>query len=78
MQDGFVIVAPNRADLRLTMTIHGLRVLVRTGGRMRLNTAYTPSNLKRIASEYTGKSYARSQKGTAAALADLEQLKGGC
>ena len=38
---------------------------------MRLNTAYTPTNLKRAATRFTGETYKRGKLGTQKAIVDL-------
>lgn len=60
---------------RLSVVIRAMETHIRTGGKMRLTRMATPSNLRTIASEYTGKHYPRSAKGMETALADLKALQ---
>ena len=57
---------------RLTLVTKAIGFYLKTG--MQVNRAYTPANLKRVASEYTGKQYPRSRKGLETAYADLGLL----
>ena len=41
---------------------------------MRLNTAYTPTNLKRAATRFTGKCYKRGAKALDEAIADITEV----
>jgi hypothetical protein len=61
--------------------IHGVRAMACKGAigfylknRMKLNRSYTPANMRAVASEFTGKTYARSRKGLENAYKDLEAL----
>lgn len=54
-------------SLRTALDIH-----VKTGGKMRLTRTATPTNILKMASEYTGKQYRRGQQ--AQALADIRQV----
>lgn len=63
--------------LRAVMTIQAIRFHLESGGKMRLTRFATPSNLRAIASEFTGRTYARSTKGLRQALADLEAMQAG-
>lgn len=46
-------------------------------GQLRLARNATPSNLRTLASGFTGRTYARSRKGMESALADLKTLAAG-
>lgn len=71
-----VLDTPEQIDaLRLTVLIQCLQTHIKFGGRMRLTRMATPTTMREIASEYTGKRYARSMKGLETALADLTELK---
>ena len=61
--------------IRLVVTIQAIRTHLTSKGKMRLTRVATPANLRRIAAEFTGKTYARSRKGLEQALADLEEKK---
>ena len=61
--------------LRLVTVIMAMKTHLKFGGKMRLTRTATPANLRKIATEFTGKPYARSKKGMETALADLEALK---
>ena len=60
---------------RLSVVIRCMETHIRTGGKMRLTRTATPTNLRAIASEYTGKQYPRSAKGMETALADLKAIQ---
>jgi hypothetical protein len=60
---------------RLITAIKAMEIHIKTGGKMMLTRVATPSNLRNIASEFTGKSYPRSRKGLETALADLLAIK---
>ncbi len=61
--------------MRLATTITGMALHLRTGGKLKLTRMATPALLRQVATEFTGKSYPRSQNGMRAALTDLEALK---
>ncbi len=61
--------------MRLITTIQAMKMHLNSGGKMRLTRVATPTNLRSIATEFTGKSYPRSKQGMATALADLEKLR---
>ncbi len=65
----------NVSFMRLVTVIEGMKMHLRTGGKLRLTRTATPARLRAIATEYTGKSYARSQKGMETALSDLYVIK---
>lgn len=54
--------------------LQAIEVYLSSGGRMQLTRVATPANLRAIASEFTGKKYARSQKGLTKARDDLKAL----
>ena len=60
---------------RLITAIKAMEIHIKTDGKMMLTRVATPSNLRNIATEFTGKSYPRSRKGMETALADLIALK---
>lgn len=61
--------------MRLVMAIQGLQIHIKTKGKMKLTRIATPKLLREIATEFTEKKYARSEKGNQAALDDLLALK---
>jgi hypothetical protein len=61
--------------IRLCTVILAMEASIKTGGKMMLTRTATPTTLRAIASEWTGKAYPRSQKGLATACADLKELK---
>jgi hypothetical protein len=71
---GTIITGNAVLGMRGLMVLQGLRMYERTGGRMVLTRGATPKVLREIAGEFTGKTYARSKKGMAQALADMETL----
>ena len=60
---------------RLITVIKAIEIHIKTDGKMMLTRVATPSNLRAIATEFTGKGYPRSRKGLETALADLTALK---
>lgn len=62
---------------RAIICIQGLQMHLKYNGKMMLTRMATPKNLRAIATEYTGKVYARSRKGMELALADMEALRDG-
>lgn len=70
-----VLVGAQIYQYRLAVVIKCIETHFRTGGRIRLTRTATPSNLRSIASEYTGKTYPRSSNGLQNALADLKQIQ---
>jgi hypothetical protein len=74
--DAVVLSTPEQIDFfRLATVIRCMETHIRTGGTMRLTRMATPTAMREIASEYTGKRYARSMKGLETALADLNEIK---
>jgi hypothetical protein len=61
--------------MRLFVCIQAIKTHISSNGKMMLTRVATPSNLRNIASEFTGKSYPRSRKGLETALADLLAIK---
>lgn len=57
--------------------IQALECYLRSNGRMQLTRIATPANMQAIASEFTGKHYARSRKGLEEALLDMHCLAEG-
>lgn len=71
-----VLDTPAQIDMyRLLVVIRAIETHIRTGGKMRLTRTATPSNLRTIASEYTGKTYPRSLNGLQDALSDLKVIR---
>jgi hypothetical protein len=66
---------PSVSFARLSSTILAMEIHLRHGGKMRLTRTATPSLLRTIATEYTGKAYPRSTKGMQTALDDLRGVK---
>lgn len=66
LADGFTsYVGPDATMLFAAASLRGaIKLYVKTG--MRANRAYTPTNMLRAASRYTGKSYRRGQLAKAA------------
>jgi len=60
---------------RLICTIQAMKIHLKTGGKVRLTRVATPANLRKIATEFTGKPYPRSKQGMETALDDLVKLK---
>ena len=60
--------------LRAFICIRAIEMHLKYDGKFRMTRTATPSNLRAIASEFTGKPYARSRKGLETALADLRTL----
>lgn len=54
---------------RLRVVASAMSLYLKTG--MKVNRAYTPTNMTAVVSEYTGKTYARSRTGLEEAYADL-------
>ena len=59
------------------IVMQGLRTHLKFNGKFRLSRNATPSNLVRLAGQFTGKTYSNRRKGMEQALADLEALKEG-
>lgn len=59
---------------RISVVIRSIETHIKFNGKMRLTRMATPSNLRAIAGEYTGKTYPRSAKGLESALVDLKAL----
>jgi len=54
---------------RAKVLLQAIRFYLKTG--MQVNRMYTPANMKRVVSEYTGTDYPRSRKGLEQAYNDL-------
>jgi hypothetical protein len=54
---------------RLNVIISAMSLYLKTG--IKANRAYTPTNMRMVATEYTGKVYPKSRKGLESAYADL-------
>ena len=57
--------------LRFLSCKMAMKMHLNSNGAMRLTRTATPTNLRNIASEFTGKEYAASKKGMQQAYADL-------
>lgn len=57
---------------RMLVLIKSIETYTKTG--MRLTRVATPARMRELASEYTGKKYARSSKGLNQALMDLKAI----
>jgi hypothetical protein len=57
---------------RLVALKQALKIHVMTQGRMKLTRTATPTNLLKMASEYTGKRYRRGEQDVA--LTDIQQV----
>lgn len=74
--DTVVLTSPEQIQLvRLSTVIRALETHIKFKGKFRLTRMATPTTMRQIASEFTGKTYARSMKGLETALADLAALK---
>lgn len=71
----FTLVGAQVDYARLATVIMAMQMHLKSGGKMMLTRVATPSNLRAIATEFTGKSYPRSRKGMETALADLLAIK---
>ena len=64
------LTTPEQIDtFRAKVILQAIKFYLSTG--MQVNRMYTPANMKRAASEYTGKTYPRSRKGLEQAYNDL-------
>ena len=64
---------PEQIDtFRARVVLSAIKLYLATG--MQANRMYTPANMKRVVSEYTGKHYPRSRKGLEQAYHDLADL----
>jgi hypothetical protein len=61
--------------MRLAATIAGLRIHIRTNGKMRLTRMAVPKLLLGIATEFTGNKYKNTKDDRQRALTDLESYK---
>jgi hypothetical protein len=66
---GNAILGMRARALLLAMETH-----IKSAGAFRLTRHVSPARMRDMATEFTGKRYARSQKGLAQAYADLQQL----
>lgn len=67
------LTTPAQIDAFRCILIHkAIGLYLKTG--MQVNRKYTPQNMRAVASEYTGETYARSRKGLEQAYADLGQM----
>lgn len=65
-----IFVGPDATKLvQATAVKAGIEFYLKTG--MKLNRAYTPTNLLAVASKFSGKTYKRGRRGLAEAAADL-------
>ena len=64
------LTTPEQIDtFRAKVILQAIKLYLNTG--MQVNRMYTPANMKRVVSEYTGKAYPRSRKGLEQAYNDL-------
>lgn len=71
--NGTIIITGNAINwYQVKVVISAMQMYLKHG--MQVTRAASPQNLKHIATQYTGKTYARSRKGLETALADLETL----
>lgn len=67
------LTTPGQIDLfRAKVLVSAMKLYLNTG--MQVNRAYTPTNMRRVASEYTGFAYPRSKQGLQKAHDDLKAL----
>lgn len=62
---------------RGVVVLHAIKLYLSTNGRVLPTRGVGPKQMRAIASEYTGRAYARSRKGLELALADMEALSAG-
>lgn len=65
----------NAMMMRLATVIAGLRLHIKTGGKMRLTRTATPKLLLSVATEFTGNAYKNTPKDRERALTELEAYK---
>ena len=58
--------------VRATVVLHGIRFYLATGTQV--NRMFTPTNLRKVASQYTGNAYPASRKGLQRAHDELAEL----
>lgn len=68
-------IDPSVLYARLASAIFGIEVYLKSNGKMRLSRNVTPTLLRKVASEYTGKIYGRGKPGMTEALADLTAIR---
>lgn len=74
--DAVMLTTPEQINLvRLSVVIRSLETHIKFNGKFRLTRMATPTVMRQIATEFTGKTYARSMKGLETALTDLKKLK---
>lgn len=67
------LTTPGQIDLfRAKVLVSAMKLYLNTG--MQVNRSYTPTNMRLVASEYTGKAYPRSKQGLQQAHDDLKAL----
>jgi hypothetical protein len=67
------LTTPEQIDAFRCILIHkAISLYLKTG--MQVNRMYTPANMRRVASEYTGMAYPRSRKGLEQAEQDLATI----
>jgi hypothetical protein len=62
--------------MRLATVIAGLRLHIKTNGKMRLTRTATPKLLLGVATEFTGNAYKNTPTDRARALSELDAYKG--
>ena len=60
---------------RLITTMSAMKLHIRTDGQIKASRMATPTRLKQIATEYTGRTYPRGMQGMRDALSDLEVIR---
>lgn len=74
--DAVMLTTPEQIQLvRLSAVIRALETHIKFNGKFRLTRTATPTVMRQIATEFTGKTYARSMKGLENALADLKAFR---
>lgn len=69
------LTTPAQIDgFRVRMVIRAIDLYLKSDGRMILTRTARPADLRRMASEYTGKNYPRSRQGLESARNDLQAL----
>lgn len=69
------LTTPAQIDgFRVRMVIRAIDLYLKSDGRMILTRTARPADLRRMASEYTGKNYPRSRQGLESARDDLQAL----
>lgn len=59
------------------LVLHSIKIYLETDGKIQSTRAATPGNMRKWATQYTGKAYPRSRKGLVQAFNDLSKLAEG-